>query len=56
MRYKDILSANKQHPVVLNELQGDDNLKVTLERKVFEDLIADALSKISKPVFDLFEK
>ena len=56
MRYKDILSANKVHPVVLNELQGDDNLKVNLERKVFEDMIADKLAQISKPVFDLFDK
>ena len=37
MRFKDILSANKIHPVSLNELQGDDNLKFNLERGVFEE-------------------
>lgn len=43
MRFKDILSANKNHPVVLNELQGDDNLKLNLERKTFEDRIEKVL-------------
>lgn len=56
VKYKDILSANKQVQVKLGELADYVTLSTIIERSEFEDKSANFFSRVMKPVEDVLSK
>ena len=56
VKYKDILSANKQVQVKLGELADYVTLSTVIERTQFEEKAAGFFDKVMKPVEDVLQK
>lgn len=56
VKYKDILSANKQVQVKLGELADYVTLSTVIERGEFEEKSADFFAKVMKPVEEVLSK
>jgi len=56
VKYKDILSANKQVQVKLGELADYVTLSTVIERGEFEEKSAEFFTKVMKPVEDVLAK
>lgn len=56
VKYKDILSANKQVQVKLGELADYVTLQTTIERREFEEKAAGFFDRVMKPVEQVLEK
>ena len=56
IKYKEVLSANKEAFITVIGVEGSDDLQTKITREEFEDINKDLISKVYSPIEDVLKK